>query len=110
MVNLLVTPEQAEILTLAGNEGKITLILRNAIDQKTDPVPVHETAELYNGFHKPQPVVVAKAAAPRPRPVAPPAAVAPPPPPPPAPVVVPDEIIMIRGNAKTVETIGSKKQ
>jgi hypothetical protein len=35
------------------------------------------------------------------------------PPPPPviaAPVVVPDEIIMIRGREKTVELIGTKKQ
>jgi pilus assembly protein CpaB len=109
VVNVLVTPEQAEILTLAGNEGKITLILRNAIDQKTDPVPVHETQELYNGFHKPAPVVVAHAA-PKPKPLPPPPAILPPPPPPPAPVVVPDEIIMIRGHEKTVETIGVRKQ
>src|SRR5205823_8219449 len=34
VVNVLVTPEQAEILTLAGNEGRIALVLRNAIDQK----------------------------------------------------------------------------
>ncbi len=109
VVNVLVTPEQAEILTLAGNEGKITLILRNAIDQKTDAVPVHETSELYNGFHKPAPPVAVVSRAPRP-PAPAPQVVLPPPPPPPAPVVVPDEIIMIRGHDRTVETIGVKKQ
>jgi pilus assembly protein CpaB len=105
VVNVLVTPDQAELLTLAGNEGRITLVLRNAIDQKTDPVQVHETGELYGGARsKPKPVLVARA----PKPT-----VAPPPPPPPpaaAPVVVPDEIIMIRGREKTVELIGAKKQ
>jgi pilus assembly protein CpaB len=101
VVNVLVTPEQAEILTLAGNEGRIALVLRNAIDQKVEPVKGHDTAELYNGFRK-APVVVARA--PRSRPVQPP------PPPQMAPVVVPDEIIMIRGREKTVEVIGSRKQ
>jgi pilus assembly protein CpaB len=105
VVNVLVTPDQAEILVLAGNEGRIALVLRNAIDQKTEPVQVHETAELYNGMRKPKPVLVARA--PRPKPL--------PPPPAPlpviaAPVVVPDEIIMIRGREKTVELIGTKKQ
>jgi pilus assembly protein CpaB len=105
VVNVLVTPDQAELLTLAGNEGRITLVLRNAIDQKTDPVAVHETSELYGGIRKPKPVLVARAA-PRPKVVPPP----PPPPPVAAPVVVPDEIIMIRGREKTVELLGTKKQ
>ena len=105
VVNVLVTPDQAEILVLAGNEGRIALVLRNAIDQKTEPVQVHETGELYNGMRKPKPVLVARAPKPKPLPL--------PPPPPPviaAPVVVPDEIVMIRGREKTVELIGTKKQ
>ena len=109
VVNVLVTPEQAEILTLAGNEGRIALVLRNAIDQKIETVKGHDTAELYTGFRKQapaQPVRTAKAA-PKPQPVAAPP---PPPPPPPAPVVVPEEIIMIRGREKTTEVIGTKKQ
>jgi pilus assembly protein CpaB len=104
VVNVLVTPDQAELLTLAGNEGRITLVLRNAIDQKTDPVQVHDTGELYGGARKPKPVLVARA--PKPKVELPP----PPPPPVVAPVVVPDEIIMIRGREKTVELIGTKKQ
>jgi pilus assembly protein CpaB len=104
VVNVLVTPEQAEILTLAGNEGRIALVLRNAIDQKTEPVPVHETGELYNGMRKPKPVIVARAPRPKPLMVAPPPPIAAPP------VVVPDEIIMIRGHEKTVELLGARKQ
>src|SRR6185436_758567 len=52
VVNVLVTPEQAEILTLAGSAGKIALVLRNAIDQKIETVKGHETGELYNGMKK----------------------------------------------------------
>ena len=106
VVNVLVTPEQAERLTLAGNEGRIALVLRNAIDQKIEPIRGQETSELYTGFRKaaPAPVRTAKAA---PKPVAAPP---PPPPPPPAPVNVPEEIIMIRGREKSVEVIGTRKQ
>jgi len=39
VVNLLVTPEQAETLSLATNGVKIQLVLRNPLDTKTDPVP-----------------------------------------------------------------------
>jgi pilus assembly protein CpaB len=107
VVNVLVTPEQAQILTLAGNEGRIALILRNATDQKIETVRGHETSELYTGFRKPAPaapVRVARAAAPKPL------FVPPPPPPPPAPVNVPEEIIMIRGREKTVEVVGTRNE
>jgi pilus assembly protein CpaB len=39
VVNLLVTPEQAETLSLATNGVKIQLVLRNPLDTKTAPVP-----------------------------------------------------------------------
>ena len=97
VVNVLVTPAQAELLTLAGNEGRIALVLRNATDQKIEEVKGHETSELYGGVRK---VASAAPRTARPRVT----------PPPPAPVVVPDEIIMIRGREKTVEVLGSKKQ
>src|SRR6185436_146383 len=100
VVNVLVTPEQAQILTLAGNEGRIALVLRNATDQKIETVRGNDTHELYTGFRKPAAPVARAAAKPAPKPVvAPP----PPPPPPPAPVTVPQEIIMIRGREQTVE-------
>ena len=102
-VTLLVNPEQAETLTLAGADGKIQLVLRNSSDQTIEKTPGRYVTELYNGHHvaeapKPAPV------APRPRPVAaappPPLILAAPAPPPP-----PDQIVVIRGNVRTVETI-----
>ena len=39
VVNLLVTPEQAQILSLAANQMRIHLVLRNPLDTKTAPVP-----------------------------------------------------------------------
>ena len=101
VVTLLVTPEQAETLTLAGNEGRIQLVLRNGSDQATEKTPGRETVDLY-GFRrntppaeKPAPVKTRPAPAP---------AVAPAPP-----VSVADEIVVIRGNQKTVEVVGVKK-
>ncbi len=39
VVNLLVTPEDAQTLTLASNQLKIQLVLRNPLDTKVVPVP-----------------------------------------------------------------------
>jgi pilus assembly protein CpaB len=101
-VTLLATPEQAETLTLANNEGRIQLVLRNGSDQTIEKPPGREVAELYGGraVHKP---AASDAPAPRqrPRPVETVAAVAPPPPPPP-----PDQIVVIRGTQKSVEVVG----
>ena len=100
-VTLLATPEQAETLTLANNEGRIQLVLRNGSDQTIEKTPGREISELY-GMRAVKKKVVAEAPAkPRPRPVV---NVTPPPPPPPPPV--PDQIIVIRGTTKTVETVG----
>ena len=103
VVTLLVTPDQAEVLTLAGNEGRIQLVLRNGADQVLPKTPGRDLAELY-GFRKNKPdpssekPLMAKA-----RPAAAPAA---------APVhtaPVADEIVVIRGNQKTVEVVALKK-
>jgi pilus assembly protein CpaB len=98
-VTLLATPEQAETLTLAGNQGSIQLVLRNGSDQTIEKTPGSGMAELFGGRAKPVAVAVVK---PRPQPkpvvVAP---VAPPPPPPP-----PPEVVVIRGNTRTVERVG----
>jgi pilus assembly protein CpaB len=98
VVTLLVTPEQAEILTLAGNEGRIQLVLRNGSDQASQKTPGRDTRELY-GFRtsdaekvvapRPKPAVVAPVKAPE-RPVR-------------------DEVVMIRGNLRTVEVVGVQK-
>jgi pilus assembly protein CpaB len=78
VVNVLVTPEQAEILSLASNATRIQLILRNPLDTETSKTKGLVLSALYNegGPSAPKPVVMA---------VAKPA----PPPPPPAPVVLP---------------------
>jgi len=104
VVTLLVTPEQAETLTLAGNEGHIQLVLRNGADQATEKTPGRETAELF-GFRRNKPEPSEKAAAPpRPKAAAPqPAAAAP------RPVETADEVVVIRGNQRTVEVVGVSK-
>jgi pilus assembly protein CpaB len=108
VVTLLVTPEQAETLTLAGNEGRIQLVLRNAVDQKVESTPGRDVAELYGMRGGRKKVDAASEPPPRPRsaPKAPePVRLAPPPQAPPP----PDEIIVIRGNQKTIEVIGAHK-
>jgi pilus assembly protein CpaB len=99
-VTLLATPEQAEILTLAGSQGSIQLVLRNGSDQTIEKTSGSGLAELFGG-RTVKPVRVESAPRPRPRPVAVVAPVAPPPPPPP-----PPEVIVIRGNTRTVERVG----
>ncbi|MBI5087247.1 MAG: Flp pilus assembly protein CpaB [Acidobacteria bacterium] len=49
VVNLLVTPEEAEILSLAGNETKLQLVLRNPLDQDKVKTPGTATAYLFSG-------------------------------------------------------------
>ena len=103
-VTLLVDPEQAETLTLAGSDGHIQLVLRNSSDQTVEKTPGRYVTELYNG-HRPAPAAPVRSEAPRPRPkpVVVAQAVAPPPPAPAPPP--PDQIIVIRGTQRTVETI-----
>jgi len=67
VVNLLVTPEQAEILSLASNETRIQLVLRNPLDMEPAKVPGTMMSTLYGAA----PVAVKRveaAPAPRPRP------------------------------------------
>lgn len=103
-VTLLASPEQAETLTLAGNEGRIQLVLRNSSDQATPKTSGTDINSLYSGRVR---ATAKPEAAPRPKPVRPkPVAVAAaPPPPPPAPT---PEIVVIRGNQRTVEVVPQK--
>jgi pilus assembly protein CpaB len=49
VVSLLVTPEQAEILSLASNESKIQLVLRNLLDTESSKTEGSTMASLFSG-------------------------------------------------------------
>jgi len=49
VVNLLVTPEQAETLSLASNQARIQLVLRNPLDTKIADVPGTATGTIFAG-------------------------------------------------------------
>jgi pilus assembly protein CpaB len=57
VVNLLVTPTQAEILSLASNETRIQLVLRNPLDTRLDKPPGTATAQLFADGNPPKVVV-----------------------------------------------------
>jgi pilus assembly protein CpaB len=103
VVTLLVTPEQAEALTLAGNEGRIQLVLRNSGDQAMAKTRGSEVGDLYGANRVPAAPVIRAASPKAPRPAAAPVAPA-------APVVLPppsDEVLVIRGSQASVETVGA---
>ena len=97
-VTLQVTPEQAEKLALASTEGKLQLVMRNAVDQGDEQTQGVDKRRLLGGEHavpapspgslkseqpaKPAPVVRRVAAAPRQQAAAPAPARSEPPPPP----------------------------
>jgi pilus assembly protein CpaB len=95
VVNMLLKPEDARLLTLATQEGRIQLVLRNPKDdeeQLAESRPITSTADLFAGLAKPKPAP--QRAAPRPAPVA----MAPAPPP-------VFEIEMIRGDKRSTTTL-----
>lgn len=71
VVNLLVTPDQAEILSLASNETKVQLVLRNPLDTKEEATHGTSLAALF-GLSAPAPRPV-RIATPKPAPAAAPA-------------------------------------
>jgi len=56
VVNLLVTPAQAEILSLASNETHIQLVLRNPMDTQVSGLPGTILSDLFGGARTPAPV------------------------------------------------------
>jgi pilus assembly protein CpaB len=64
VVNLLVTPEQAEVLSLASNQTRIQLVLRNPLDTNTTKTPGIAMASLFSDgappAPKPRPAVMRK--------------------------------------------------
>ena len=68
VVNLLLTPEQAEILSLASSQTRIQLVLRNPLDTDTPKTPGIAVAGLFNGGAappKPQVAVARKSEPPK---------------------------------------------
>ena len=55
VVNLLVTPEQAEILSLASNETRIQLVLRNPLDTQVAKTPGTALARIFTSQTTPLP-------------------------------------------------------
>ena len=116
VVTLLVTPGDAEALTLATNEGHIQLVLRNSMDRALTNTRGRELASLFGperaatpdagNIATPPPQPQAKkrpAAAARP---APPAAVEPA-----KPTPSPNGgVLVIRGNVKTLEAMSSAER
>jgi pilus assembly protein CpaB len=100
VVTLLVTPAQAEVLTLADNEGHIQLVLRNSSDHDKSDTAGWLTSQLYAQARR-EPMVPAVPApkavhtAPAPVKVAPP-----------TPELQPDGILVIRGDQKVIEPVG----
>jgi pilus assembly protein CpaB len=106
VVTLLLSPEDAEKVVLAANEGQIMLALRNPLDVEPTKTPGTRLAALYGEPSAPVPPASSGAPsaprAARPRPAAPPpVAAAPPPPPEPKPYTVE----AIRGAKRTEEAI-----
>ena len=100
VVTVLVTPEDAERLALAQNEGQITLTLRNPLDADATGTPGARLANLlgHQTDNTPEQVKVAAAARPRPARVVRPAAPAPEPP-------KAYTVETIRGAKRTEETV-----
>ena len=94
VINMLLTPEESELITLATGVGRIQLVLRNPMDEE-------ETADQRRGARQRDLWRRVKRTAPAsPRPRARRAAPAPPPAPPP-----PAQVEMIRGSQRTIERI-----
>src|SRR6266496_4319069 len=55
VITLLVSPDDAQRLTLASSEGHIQLALRNPLDTKQDDVPSSNSRGLYKGMAAPAP-------------------------------------------------------
>ena len=117
VVTLLVTPVEAEALTLANNEGHIQLVLRNSTDQIAVATRGQKLNDLYG--NSPAPALAAsdepsppvrraavRPAAPRVTPPEMPVALVPVL----APIPAPDEMMIIRGPVKKVEVFGKEPE
>jgi len=109
-VNLLLTPAQAEIMSLASNEARIQMVLRNPTDKEETKPPGTAMAYLFSGGVAPPPAATGAGTA---RPVV--RRPAPPPPPPPAKVVAPPppppiNVEVIHGSRKVEQKFESEEK
>lgn len=95
VINMLLTPEDAELITLATGVGRIHLVLRNPMDDEL-------TADQRRGVRQRDLWARVKRSAPAPSPRPRPRRAAPAPPPPPPP---PAQVEMILGNQRTMVKI-----
>jgi len=108
VVTLLVSPAEAESLTLSNIEGRIQLVLRNSTDQATVPTSGRRLHDLYGA--PPPEVPPAKAAPPKVHRAAAPVAAAAPDPPAAVPAAEPEQMMVIRGAVKKVEFFSRKQE
>ena len=111
-VNLLLTPAQAEIMSLASNEARIQMVLRNPTDKEETKPPGTAMAYLFSGGAPPPPKATGTGAG-EARPARRPAP--PPPPPAPAKVVVPPppppiNVEVIHGSRKVEQKFESEEK
>ena len=104
VVTLLVNPRQAEVLTLANEEGHIQLVLRNSTDRKIEPTGESTTRDIFR--ESAPPVRVREVPGRRSPPRVETAAIAPPAAAPPEKSVAAhqNEVEVIHGKVKTVES------
>lgn len=108
-VNVLLTPAQAELLSLASNEARIQLVLRNPTDKEEAKPPGTTMAYLFNGVAPPPAAPQTGSAARQVR------KLPPPPPPPPAKIVVPPppppiNVEVIHGSKKVEQKFASEEE
>jgi pilus assembly protein CpaB len=108
VINVLVTPQQAEILSLAANQTTIQLVLRNPLDTQVAKTNGAAVQQLYGGPVRAATDLLAPKPPVRRRPIA--VAAAPPPPPMRAePKAQPFVIEMIHGNRKAEQKFAEEK-
>jgi pilus assembly protein CpaB len=103
VVNLLVDPHQAEILSLAGNETRIQLVLRNPMDTKLTSPPGTSISDLFTTPGAP----ARKTPERRVLPVV--AQIAPPPPDTSPRIADTERIEVLNGPARTVASFGGQE-
>jgi pilus assembly protein CpaB len=108
VVNMLVTPEQAEVLSLASQDARIQLVLRNPMDTEEAKTQGTAMASLWTGQRPTKPAPSVNAV--KPRPAAVPVPVLEPPKPTPPKPLPPIIVQIIHGANKTEAKFAQKEK